>query len=146
MVEDYKKELNSEISKVNSKGKIPTIEKSSKTSANFCTNGDIQNFVNNFEYKSFGESSDNNEEKDKSEEKACKKFKSEDERCITCYVKGYYGTNCILIHSYAIYEDFKKLIGHTINGITFEFTYAYCQDVNIKFYYYYYIILIILFI
>ena len=77
-------------------------------------------------------------------EKACKEFKSKDERCITCYVKMSYGTNCILIHNSTIYEDFKNLIGHYMNGISFEFTYAYCQEVNIKFYYFYIILIIFL--
>lgn len=59
-IEDYKKE---QISKVNSKGKIPTIEKSSKTSSNFCTNDEIQNFINKLDNKTFGESTDSIEKK-----------------------------------------------------------------------------------
>jgi hypothetical protein len=132
LVEDYKKE---EISKENSKGKIPAIEKSSKTSPNFCTNDDIKNFIDKFSI----------EKQDNLKEKDCIKFKSKDERCITCYVKTSYGTKCILIHSDAIYEDFKISIGHYIDGGSFEFTNAYCQEINIKFNYFY-IILIILFL
>jgi len=138
-IEDYKKE---QISKVNSKGEIPTIDKSSKTSSNFCN--EIQNFINKLDNKTFGESIDSIEKKDKLKEKACKEFKSKDERCITCYIKMNYGTNCILIHNSTIYEDFKNLIGYYMNGESFKFTYAYCQEVNIKFYYFYIILIILL--